>query len=155
MNQMNCSFFFFSFIYSSLPNEQKGYWVSFLDGLQRVLLFTEYEDVVTKSSSTTGLDTITNSIEVKIHGIGLSVLNNDKRIDILYLGITSSGIIWESKKENKNRYKEVNLHDTSLIEGKYQEYIIDKAVNKAQEYYVLDDKQKVREIVFGFVCFLK
>lgn len=67
------------------------YWVSFLDGLQRVILFTECEEIVTKSESSTALQSITQSIEVKIHGIGLSLINNETGVDILYLGITSSG----------------------------------------------------------------
>lgn len=74
-----------------MEDNSKVYWVSFLDGLQRVILFTECEEIVTKSESSTALQSITQSIEVKIHGIGLSLINNETGVDILYLGITSSG----------------------------------------------------------------
>lgn len=81
-----------SLICGSLEDNRKVYWVSFLDGLQRVLLFTQCEDIVTRSESSTALQSITQSVEVKIHGIGLSVINNETGVDILYLGITSSGV---------------------------------------------------------------
>ena len=74
-----------------MDRNSKAYWVSFLDGLQRVLLFTECEEIVNISETSTALQSITQSIEVKIHGIGLSLINNETGVDILYLGITSSG----------------------------------------------------------------
>lgn len=66
-------------------------WVSFLNGLQRVLLFTQCTDIAAKSETSNALQSITQSVEVKIHGIGLSLINNETGVDILYLGITSSG----------------------------------------------------------------
>lgn len=86
-----CKFFFFLFFFVSLEPNSEIYWVSFLDGLQRVILFTECEEIVSKSETSTALQSITQSIEVKIHGIGLSLINNETGVDILYLGITSSG----------------------------------------------------------------
>ncbi|XP_034653735.1 vacuolar protein sorting-associated protein 13 [Drosophila subobscura] len=117
----------------------KVFWVSFLDGLQRVLLFTEDESIAKRTESTAALQTITQSIDLRIHGIGLSVINNQTGLDILYLGVTSSGIIWESKKESKKRFKEMTIHDTDLLEAEYQRYLVHKSVNDVQSYR-LDNK---------------
>lgn len=123
----------------ALANGAKGFWVSFLDGLQRVLLFTEVESIATRSESSATLQSVSQSIELKIHGIGLSVVNNETGVDILYLGITSSGIIWESKKESKKRYKQMNIHDTQQVEAQFQAYTLD-LVQNAQKQYALDAK---------------
>ncbi|XP_017049520.1 vacuolar protein sorting-associated protein 13 [Drosophila ficusphila] len=117
----------------------KVLWVSFLDGLQRVLLFTEDQSVANRTETTSSLQSITQSIDLRIHGIGLSVINNETGLDILYLGITSSGIIWESKKLSKKRFKEFTIHDNALIESEYQKYLVHKSVNDVQTYK-LDNK---------------
>lgn len=139
------------------------YWVSFLDGLQRVILFTECEEIVTKSETSNALQSITQSIEVKIHGIGLSLINNETGVDILYLGVTSSGryllhlflfyyynvfidvgVIWEYKKESKKRFKQLSLHDTALMEALYQQYLVEKGVHGVTDKcYMLEGKHQV------------
>jgi len=48
----------------------KVLWVSFLDGLQRVLLFTENESIANRTESTASLQSITQSIDLRIHGSG-------------------------------------------------------------------------------------
>uniref|UniRef100_A0A1A9WMW5 Vacuolar protein sorting-associated protein 13 n=1 Tax=Glossina brevipalpis TaxID=37001 RepID=A0A1A9WMW5_9MUSC len=127
-----------------LQNDTAAFWTSFLDGEQRILLFTEREEIAFRSETTALLQKITQSVEVKIHGIALSLINNEADVDILYLGITSSGIIWEAKKEKKWHYKALNMHDNALVEARYQQYLVDKAVVKAIEGpYSLDDKQTI------------
>ncbi|KAH8237095.1 hypothetical protein KR038_004232 [Drosophila bunnanda] len=120
-------------------NGNKSLWVSFLDGLQRVLLFTDNETIAHRTESSAALQSITQSIDLRIHGIGLSVINNESGLDILYVGITSSGIIWESKKTNKKRFKEMTISENSLIEAEYQRYLTHKKVNNVQTY-TLDNK---------------
>lgn len=124
-------------------NGRKALWVSFLDGLQRVLLFTENEGIAHRTETTASLQTITQSIDLRIHGIGVSIINNESGLDILYLGITSSGIIWESKKTSKKRFKEVTIHENTLLEAEYQRYLVHKSVNDVQTY-TLDNKFPVR-----------
>ncbi|KAM8714231.1 hypothetical protein ACLKA7_014379 [Drosophila subpalustris] len=122
-----------------LQDGSEAYWVSFLDGMQRVLLFTEIKEIAKRTETTAALQSITQSIDLHIHGIGLSVINNESGLDILYLGITSSGIVWESRKPNKKRFKEMTIHDTELMEAEYQRYIVHKSVNDVQSYK-LDNK---------------
>ncbi|EDW46783.1 GM20965, partial [Drosophila sechellia] len=122
-----------------MQDGEKVLWVSFLDGLQRVLLFTENESIANRTESTASLQSITQSIDLRIHGIGLSVINNETGLDILYLGVTSSGIIWESKKVTKNRFKELTINENALLEIEYQKYLVHKSVNDLQTYR-LDNK---------------
>jgi len=135
-----------------MQDGQKVMWVSFLDGLQRVLLFTENASIAHRTESTNSLQTITQSIDLSIHGIGLSVINNESGLDILYLGITSSGIIWESKKITKKRFKDFTIAENELLEIEYQKYLVHKSVNDVQTYK-LDNKFPVRRPQIAF-CLL-
>ncbi|EDW02215.1 vacuolar protein sorting-associated protein 13 [Drosophila grimshawi] len=117
-----------------LDNGSTAYWVSFLDGPQRVLLFTEIKSIAERTESTAGLQTITRSIDLHIHGIGISVVNNETALDILYVGITSSGVIWEGRKPTKKRFKEMTIQDSELLEAEYQRYLAHKAIKDVQTY---------------------
>ncbi|KAH8275295.1 hypothetical protein KR026_004712 [Drosophila bipectinata] len=123
----------------TMQDGHKAKWVSFLDGLQRVLLFVDDESIVKRTETTGSFQVVTQSIDVRIHGIGLSVVNNETGLDILYLGVTSSGIIWESKKATKKRYKEMTINDNALLEAEYQRYLLNRSVNEVQSY-TLDNK---------------
>ncbi|XP_037949404.1 vacuolar protein sorting-associated protein 13 [Teleopsis dalmanni] len=124
-----------------LHNNTTTYWVSFLDGLQRVILFTKNKSIVSRSETSAQLQTITQSIMLRLQGIGLSVINNEKGVDIMYMGIKSSGIIWESKKDKK-RFKQMNIDETAQVEGQYQKYLLEKSVNQESQYF-LDIKQEI------------
>lgn len=126
-------------------NEQDDviYWVSFLDGTQRILLFTESKSVTDQVESTGKLDQVNQEIEIDIHGIGLSLVNNIKQCDVMYIGIASSGVIWEEQK--KSRFKQMKIHEVSSIEEKYQEYLRDISLPGTTEHkkYSLDEKYDI------------
>ena len=65
-----------------------GYWVSFLDHLQRVVLFTEDKNVVkcAEDGEETGLPLLDLTLSLK--SIGVSLVNNAKKKEIAYVGIT-------------------------------------------------------------------
>lgn len=123
---------------------EKSYWVSFLDGTQRVLLFSNEESIVREAHSANRLDKVTQEIEVDIRGIGLSLVNNIKQVDIMYIGIASSGVIWEEKK--KSRYfKSMKIQEVQTIEDKYQEYLREKYVGTvSNKTFYLDAGQKIK-----------
>lgn len=82
--------------------ENAIYWVSFLDGLQRVLLFTDNFKAAYCASQEQTLRP-TQEIDLNIEGLGLSLVNGEKRMEIAYLAIEKSPIVWEQHK--KNRWK--------------------------------------------------
>lgn len=66
------------------------HWVSFLDGRQRVLLFTEDLAVVTKARQAEDLEQFQQEVRVSLRNLGLSLINNRRRQEIAYIGITRS-----------------------------------------------------------------
>lgn len=73
------------FSYDSLS---QVHWVSFLDGRQRVLLFTEDVAVVTKARQAEELEQFQQEVKVSLQNLGLSLINNTGRQEIAYIGIT-------------------------------------------------------------------
>ncbi|KAM9422559.1 intermembrane lipid transfer protein VPS13C [Salvelinus alpinus] len=97
------------------------HWVSFLDGRQRVLLFTEDVAVVTKARQAEELEQFQQEVNVSLQNLGLSLINNDNRQEIAYVGITSSGVVWEMRP--KNRWKSFNQRNIGLLEKAYQKHL--------------------------------
>lgn len=64
------------------------HWVSFLDGRQRVLLFTEDVAVVTKARQAEDLEQFQQEVKVSLQNLGLSLVNNSRCQEIAYIGIT-------------------------------------------------------------------
>ncbi|XP_041917347.1 vacuolar protein sorting-associated protein 13C isoform X2 [Alosa sapidissima] len=105
----------------SMDDDCHVHWVSFLDGRQRVLLFTEDVAVVAKARQAEELEQFQQEISVSLQNLGLSLINNRNKREIAYVGITSSGVVWEMKP--KNRWKSFNHKNISLLEKAYQNYL--------------------------------
>ena len=63
------------------------HWVSFLDGRQRILLFTEDVAVVTNARQAEELEQFQQEVKVSLQHLGLSLVNNSSRQEIAYIGI--------------------------------------------------------------------
>lgn len=113
------------------------YWVSFLDGMQRILLFTHDRNVAENAQAANLYEIIQQEITVSIYGLGLSLVNNVKRQEIMYMGIASSGIIWETCKMTGRRFKPLNPKESIIIEAGYQRYLT--AVEKDEEGKLLSN----------------
>ncbi|KAM9366322.1 intermembrane lipid transfer protein VPS13C [Symphorus nematophorus] len=110
------------FSYDSLS---QVHWVSFLDGRQRVLLFTEDVAVVTKARQAEELEQFQQEVKVSLQNLGLSLINNKSQQEIAYIGITSSGVVWEMKP--KNRWKPFSQKNINLLEKTYQSQLSGKS----------------------------
>ncbi|XP_059386006.1 intermembrane lipid transfer protein VPS13C isoform X3 [Carassius carassius] len=110
------------FAYSSLV---QIHWVSFLDGRQRVLIFTEDVGIVSKARQAEELEQFQQEVNISLKNLGLSLINNDIRQEIAYVGITSSGVVWEMRP--KNRWKSFNHKNIGLLEKAYQDYVNSKS----------------------------
>ncbi|XP_068814299.1 intermembrane lipid transfer protein VPS13C isoform X2 [Struthio camelus] len=97
------------------------HWVSFLDGRQRVLLFTDDVALVSKARQAEELEQPDQEINLSIHSLGLSLVNNENKKEISYIGITSSGVVWELKPRQK--WKPFNQKQINLLEQAYQKYL--------------------------------
>ncbi|KAJ8307900.1 hypothetical protein KUTeg_014547 [Tegillarca granosa] len=87
------------------------------------------------------LERIEQEINVCIQGMGLSLVNDYKQTEVAFMGITSSGIIWEEKRK---RYKALNLKSCASLETAYQKYMLELASghNPAAKLH-LDNKMEV------------
>jgi vacuolar protein sorting-associated protein 13A/C len=56
-----------------------------------------------------------------LHGIGISLVNNLVGQEILHMGISSSGVIWQRKVNS--RYRPYNIEANDALEKAYQEWI--------------------------------
>ena len=66
---------------------EEVYYVSFLDGIQRVLLFTSNLKIAEDCQLVGDLEIIDQDISISIHGVGLSLVNNINRSELLYMCI--------------------------------------------------------------------
>ncbi|KAL3106032.1 hypothetical protein niasHT_022213 [Heterodera trifolii] len=75
---------------SYLPANSDGYHycVSFLDGRQRVLLFTADEKVSFIAHQAYEMEQPDIELELHLHGLGISLVNNLKSIEVLYMAIS-------------------------------------------------------------------
>lgn len=121
------------------------YWVSFLDGMQRVLLFTADKSVAEDAQSAKQFELVQQEINMSIHGLGLSLVNNLIRQELMYIGVASSGVIWEASKYNSKRFKQMNPRDSNLIENAYQRYIAQAEVSSSFDvgHVIIDNKIEV------------
>jgi vacuolar protein sorting-associated protein 13A/C len=122
---------------------EEAYWVSFLDGTQRVLMFTNNPDIAGNVESGSDFIQVTQEIVMDIHGLGLSLVNNEKQCEIMYIGVTSSGVIWEEKK--KSRFKPMKIRDNEIVETHYQEYLIKQQITDAnpKKYFLEVGKNEI------------
>ncbi|GMT29125.1 hypothetical protein PFISCL1PPCAC_20422 [Pristionchus fissidentatus] len=98
------------------------YFVSFLNGRQRTLLFESDLSQATEAHGSWERDKITMVSEVKLYGVGISVVDNIARKEILYMAISSSAVLWEEEAK-KGRFKAYNVALIETLEGKYGEYL--------------------------------
>ncbi|XP_012861807.3 vacuolar protein sorting-associated protein 13C, partial [Echinops telfairi] len=96
------------------------HWVSFLDGRQRVLLFTDDVALVSKARQAEELEQADHEIVLSLHSLGLSLVNNDNKQEVSYIGITSSGVVWEMKP--KQKWKPFSQKQIIVLEQAYQKY---------------------------------
>ncbi|XP_055872705.1 intermembrane lipid transfer protein VPS13C-like isoform X9 [Biomphalaria glabrata] len=122
-------------------SDVKVYFVSFLDGLQRVAMFTQDVWLANLAQEAGELEQADQELNLKIHDMGFSLVNNELCLELAYMGITSSGVIWEEKKK---KFKAVTIKDNLILEHAYQKYLLDKEMKKSKEGpTVLENKFEV------------
>lgn len=78
----------FSFFLPSMYRQGTiGYWISFLDGLQRVILFTTSEEVCQHVIGGNKTERANTDISLSLEEVGLSLVNDHKGLEVAYIGI--------------------------------------------------------------------
>ncbi|CAG9559724.1 unnamed protein product [Danaus chrysippus] len=120
------------------------WWVSFLDGLQRVVLFTEDIELAKGAHTIGEAEAVHTEIILAMHGMGLSLVNDHELTEILYVSISNSGIIWEQCKLGSRRYKKIEGPKAIQMEEAYQKYLAQKMVSEDVSPLVkVDEKTEV------------
>lgn len=97
------------------------YLVSFLEGLQRIVMFTEDEKVFQVTYDSEKAELAEQEVTVSLSNLGISLVNNYSKQEVSYIGITSSDVVWETKK--KTRWRPLSIKQTETLEAAYKEYI--------------------------------
>ncbi|XP_057624264.1 intermembrane lipid transfer protein VPS13C isoform X2 [Chionomys nivalis] len=98
------------------------HWVSFLDGRQRVLLFTDDVALVSKALQAEEMEQADHEVTLSLHSLGLSLVNNEVKQEVSYVGITSSGVVWEMKP--KQKWKPFSQKQIMSLEQSYQKHLV-------------------------------
>lgn len=106
---------------------------NFLVGRQRTILFTDDLDVAKAAYGAWDTDNVDLQAEIALQGIGLSIVDNLAGKEILYIGISSSDILWEEEVK-KGRFKPFAVKHMEQLEEKYQQHL----VQPNHEYQQLD-----------------
>ncbi|XP_048586982.1 intermembrane lipid transfer protein VPS13A-like isoform X2 [Nematostella vectensis] len=97
--------------------DKSYFWATFLDGLQRVLLIID-DFTLAYRAQVEVPERISQEISLNLQAIGLSLVNNEKSIEVAYIGITPSQIIWEETKK-KGRWKALKMRISEQLEVAY------------------------------------
>ncbi|XP_035233156.1 vacuolar protein sorting-associated protein 13A-like [Stegodyphus dumicola] len=128
----------------TINEDLKAYWVSFLDGMQRVLMFTEDLALATAAQEAGELERVEQEITVSLQGVGISLVNNEAKAEIMYMGITSTGVVWEGRKKKSKRFKPLSVRESEIIEVAYEQYHNElKIGRKPKSFMQLENKVEV------------
>ena len=72
----------------TIKADKESYWVSFLDGLQRVIIFTPDAYVYKIAQRPSLIERTNTSITAGVLAIGLSLVNDIESKEVAYLGLT-------------------------------------------------------------------
>ena len=78
--------FISDFINCPVPLE-RGYWMSFIDGLQRVLIFTPDEGVIQHIKAVNSYSVPLFEVSLSLRAVGVSLVDNDKKRELAYIAV--------------------------------------------------------------------
>ncbi|KAI6208431.1 Vacuolar protein sorting-associated protein 13C [Aphelenchoides besseyi] len=107
--------------YEPSNDNTANYWTSFLNGRQRTILFTHDLSVATIAKEAYEVERMDQQIELNLPGIGLSLVNNRIGHEIMFLGISNSGALWEHQL--RARFRLFSTKVIHLIEDNYQRWL--------------------------------
>uniref|UniRef100_A0A452S1L9 Vacuolar protein sorting 13 homolog A n=1 Tax=Ursus americanus TaxID=9643 RepID=A0A452S1L9_URSAM len=96
--------------------------VSFFEGLQRIILFTEDPRVFKVTYESEKAELAEQEIVLALQDVGISLVNNYTKQEVAYIGITSSDVVWETKPKKKARWKPMSVKHTEKLEKEFKEY---------------------------------
>ena len=71
----------------SLRKGDKGYWVSFMDGLQRVMLFTTSSELHERVLQGNKTERPYLELTLSLLAVGISLVDDDRGLEVAYIGM--------------------------------------------------------------------
>ncbi|KAF1389209.1 hypothetical protein PFLUV_G00071060 [Perca fluviatilis] len=105
-----------------MHNDGKLFVISFYEGLQRVVLFTEEQRIYKLLCESEKAQLAEQEIILSLQNVGVSLVNNSSGQEISFIGITSSDVVWEIKPKKKNRWKTLTTKEAEMLENSFKNY---------------------------------
>ncbi|XP_028433878.1 intermembrane lipid transfer protein VPS13A isoform X2 [Perca flavescens] len=105
-----------------MHNDGKLFVISFYEGLQRVVLFTEEQRIYKLLCESEKAQLAEQEIILSLQNVGVSLVNNSSGQEISFIGITSSDVVWEIKHKKKNRWKTLTTKEAEMLENSFKKY---------------------------------
>ncbi|XP_059192632.1 vacuolar protein sorting-associated protein 13A [Centropristis striata] len=105
-----------------MNNEGKLFVISFYEGLQRVVLFTQEQHIYKVLCESEKAQLAEQEIILSLQNVGVSLVNNSSGQEVSFIGITSSDVVWELKPKKKSRWKTMSTKEAEMLENSYKEY---------------------------------
>ncbi|CAF1260195.1 unnamed protein product [Adineta steineri] len=112
-------------------------YTTFVDGVQTVLLFSDDTKVIEATSGMPSLaESMGQRVQVGIHDIGLSIVNDITREEMLYISLNKSKVVWtETRKSRVRPFSHgINIH----LEELYRTHLEQREANP-------DDKELLKK----------
>ncbi|XP_068616831.1 intermembrane lipid transfer protein VPS13A [Brachionichthys hirsutus] len=109
-------------LHENMNNEGKLFVISFYEGLQRVVLFTEERRIYKLLCESEKAQLAEQEINLSLQNVGMSLVNNGSSQEVSFIGITSSDVVWEIKPKKKSRWKTLSIKDTKMLEESFKVY---------------------------------
>lgn len=106
----------------AVRQKEQLYWSTFLYGPQRVFLITDSQIIAAESINLSEYEIISNAIDLRMQGIGVSLVDNIRKREFLYISLSSSDVAWEARKPEKKIFKKLSSNDSAAIERAYKDY---------------------------------
>ncbi|KAM9858498.1 intermembrane lipid transfer protein VPS13A [Aulostomus maculatus] len=114
-----------------MNNDRKLFVISFYEGLQRVLLFTEDYRIYKLLCESEKAQPAEQEIILWLQNVGVSLVNNSSSQEVSFIGITSSDVVWELKPKKKSRWKPLKLLEAEMLENSFKQYTESGPVDNA------------------------
>ncbi|CAF4257432.1 unnamed protein product, partial [Rotaria sp. Silwood2] len=94
----------------------------FIDGIQTVLLFFDDEKTMKSASKTLSMaKSMDQCIQIGIHDIGVSIVNDITREEMLYISLNKSKLVWTEIKSN--RFETLSRRVNAYLEELYTTHL--------------------------------
>uniref|UniRef100_A0A803VTA7 Vacuolar protein sorting 13 homolog A n=1 Tax=Ficedula albicollis TaxID=59894 RepID=A0A803VTA7_FICAL len=106
----------------TVDSRKAVYFMSFYEGLQRIVLITEDENVFKLTYESVKAELAEQEIVLSLQDVGISLVNNYTKQEVSYIGITSSDVVWETKPKKKSRWRPMSVKQIDKLEQEFRDY---------------------------------